>query len=436
MKNNRYVYLVSLDEKRQVLFNGLNKEFLVIDKEAVPSFVKVIKTPNEFMETHAILMKSLICKGFVVEDDFDEKKFLRQERDSYIQAKEFKSTILPTFECNYKCWYCTQKHEAVEIDMTKIDLIIWHIKKYLLENNIESYVLSWFGGEPLTQPQIIDYVSGELKQYCESYNIEYTGAITSNGALLSVSNIEMLKRNGINYYQIAIDGDEHTHNLNKKEGLGKSSFALVLSNIVNLLRENPMANVVLRLNYTLATLKSSALIYDITKYISKEWRSRIVVDLQKVWQIKEESIPMDLLVGLQERFVENGFELATNHVFAMCYVEKEHYNMYYYNGGVEKCDKRTIDKLRGHLDENGDVVWDERPIFQDYDLFDDKCCCNNCLYYPLCYCGCPVLREDRIIENQGRIVCGHKGSFDLFEMRIKDYCWRVINNQKVKKYEE
>lgn len=193
------------------------------------------------------------------------------------------------------------------------------------------------------------------------------------------------------------------------------------------------AKVTLRINYTLATLKSDTLVTDITRYIPKEYRNRILVDLQKVWQVKEQNVSILLLRKLQEKLVESGFELSIQHVFSMCYVEKEHYNMFYYNGGVEKCDKRPIGKLRGHLDFNGDIVWKEKPIFSDYDLFDEKCVCNNCHYYPLCYCGCPILREDRIKENHGKILCGHYGIYDLLEHRIKDYCWRVINNKKLKR---
>lgn len=106
---------------------------------------------------------------------------------------------------------------------------------------------------------------------------------------------------------------------------------------------------------------------------------------------------------------------------------------YLYNGGVEKCDQRAIDKLRGYLNQNGVIVWKERPIFGDYDLFDNDCVCSYCHYYPLCYCGCPILREERI-KREGKISCGHKGKFDLLEFRIQDYCWRVLNNDSLNKY--
>ena len=432
MRKNKYIYVVELDDKHQVLFNGLNRDFLIIANRAVSSFLELLNFPYKYLNSHPSIIENLKSRGFIIEDDFDERALLKHKREEFIWAKEYKTTILPTFECNYNCWYCIQKHEPVVIDKSKINLIVKHVKKYLVENHIESYILSWFGGEPLTQPEIIDYVSRDLKQFCQSHKIEYSGAVTTNGALLSMSTIEMLKENGIDFYQIAIDGDEHAHNHNKKDEHAASSFALILTNIVNLLRHNQKADVVLRLNYTIATLKSKNLINDINKYIPTSYRSRIVVDLQKVWQVNEKNVPMSLLVNLQKALVASGFTLSTEHVFSMCYVEKEHYNMFYYNGGVEKCDKRPIEKLRGHLDEEGNIVWNEKPMFADYDLFDERCICNNCLYYPLCYCGCPIEREDVIRENHGKIICSHKGKYGLLMLRIQDYCWRVINNKKIR----
>ena len=303
----------------------------------------------------------------------------------------------------------------------------------MLENTIHEYVLSWFGGEPLTQPKVIEYIAPKLISFCEEHKIDFSSGITTNGALLNIDNIKLLQKCKVDYYQIAIDGDEKTHNKNKQDSLSDSSFRLILNNIVNLLRINFDAKVTLRINYTLATLKSESLVVDITKYIPQKYRNRILVDLQKVWQVKEQNVSILLLRKLQEKLVECGFELSIQHVFSMCYVEKEHYNMFYYNGGVEKCDKRPIGKLRGYLDPNGDIIWKEKPVFSDYDLFDEKCVCNNCHYYPLCYCGCPILREERIIENHGKIPCGHQGQYELLEHRIKDYCWRVINNKKLKR---
>lgn len=210
-----------------------------------------------------------------------------------------------------------------------------------------------------------------------------------------------------------------------------------MGNICNVAQSNKDARITLRVNYTIEILRNKRIVDDVLKYIPVEIREQIIVDLQRVWQIKENLVPMDDLIWLQNAFASNGFYLESSHIFAICYVEKKHYNMFYYNGGVEKCDKRTPDTLRGYINEDGDVVWKEKPLFPDYDLFAKDCVCSDCDYYPLCLSGCPVERENEIAKNPDKkIVCGFGDDYSILETRIRDYCWRVYHNLKYKLYEK
>ncbi len=431
MKKNKYTIITEFDNNHNVIINGITKQFIVISKEKKESFEHIIAHPDDYLLTHPRAIKLLSDMGAIVNDDFNPKQVLINLRRKFIESREYKTTILPTFDCNYACWYCIQKHVPAEINQEKIDLIIKHIKKYLIENDIRRYVISWFGGEPLMQPDIIQKISMELLNFCNDNNIVYTGGITTNGALLTESTIKILGECKINYFQIAIDGDEKAHNKNKFDAIHPSSFALILTNICNLLRANSDAQVTLRLNYTIPMLQSKDLVPDITKYIPWELRNRIEVDLQRVWQVEELSIPLEELLRLQKELVENGFKLVSGHIFDMCYVDKKHYNMFYYDGTIEKCDHVSGTERRGYLNEDGDVVWKESPVFQNYDVLADDCVCSNCRYYPLCYNCCTVLRET-LINQHHKVVCAYNGNHERHHQRIKDYCWRVMNNQQLK----
>lgn len=169
MRANKYLYNVSLDDNVHfVIFNGFNKENLILEEKALASMVKLINNPDAYASSHPKILQRLVALKFIVEDDFDERAILKAERESFIHASEYKTTILPTFECNYKCWYCLQEHEPVVLDYTRFDLMIKHIKKYMLENSIQEYVLSWFGGEPLTQPKVIEYIAPQLISFVKS----------------------------------------------------------------------------------------------------------------------------------------------------------------------------------------------------------------------------------------------------------------------------
>ncbi len=435
MKINSYAYLVNFNDNQSVIFNGINKRFIVIDNKALPSYEAILSNPDTYIESHPIIINELKHIEVLVEDSFDGLEILRKERTNFINSSVYKTSIIPTFECNYNCWYCTQNHMPAIIDEKKMCLIVKHIKKYLIENNIKEYILSWFGGEPLTQPDIIDRMSHELLNFCNENNIDYSAGITTNGALLDENAISVMKRNKINYFQIAIDGDRASHDKNKHDSVNPSSFDLVLGNIVKLAKGIKEANITLRLNFKPDIIVDTHLVDEINFIIPYELRNRMRVDLQRIWQIDERKYDIDKLDALQKKFVTSGYSLTTNHVFSMCYVDKIHYNTIYYNGGVEKCDEKSMDSLRGYINENGDITWIEKPKFMTFDILADNSPCSKCVYYPLCYGSCPIKRDARFDSN-GNFKCGLEGDYSKLEHRIKDFCHRVINNKLSKHYSD
>lgn len=309
-----------LDEEHVVLFIGITHDFIILKNEVCDYFEAIISNPNAYLSTHPFAIEQLISLGLIVEDSFDEFDILKQQRDSYTKSKIYKTSIISTFDCNYSCWYCKQEHKPLAEAEIRTDLIIKHVKKYLIENDIKEYVISWFGGEPLMQPSTIRIISSELKRFCEDNNIIFTGGITTNGALLTPGIAKLLVENGIVGYQIAIDGDRVTHNKNKADIRSKSSFDLILGNIVHLVSTYPQTEVVLRLNYTPAMLKSASLVNDICDIIPQNIRSRITIDLQRIWQIDELSYDINLMNILQKKLISAGFKISTQNIFSICYV--------------------------------------------------------------------------------------------------------------------
>lgn len=427
MRSSNYIYIVSYDINKSILFSGTTKRFIILDNNTLESIVLILRNPYEFLDSHSTTIGLLKRNGFLIDDETDEISQLVRERKLFVESKEYKSTILPTFDCNYNCWYCIQKHVKDDTCREDMDLIIRHVKNYIVENDIESYVLSWFGGEPLTNPRFIDYVSSELVRFCAERGIEFSGSITTNGSLLTMENINLLRRNNINYYQITLDGDKTTHDKIKHSENEESSFDTILNNIVNLLHHNKNANLTLRFNYTCTSIKKINIVDEIDAIVPINLRHRISIDPHKVWQINECDIPIKDLETLVSKFHNSGYAISTDNVFSICYVEKIHHNTIYYNGRVDKCDNNGIDQLRGYLDKSGHIKWKSTPIFQEYNPLDNGSCCRICKYYPLCYGCCPIRREERIVKN-GKITCEYENFYEVFEHRILEYCVRCIAN--------
>ena len=59
MRANKYLYIVSLDDDVHfVIFNGLNKEFLILEEKALTSMMELINNPDTYASTHPKILQS------------------------------------------------------------------------------------------------------------------------------------------------------------------------------------------------------------------------------------------------------------------------------------------------------------------------------------------------------------------------------------------
>lgn len=432
MRANKYIYIVEYNSYSTIIFNGLNRIFIIIESRKLDSIIRILKNPDLFKDSNPKSFEILKRNKFIVNDSFSENDFLKNAKDSFINEPFLKTVILPTYDCNFSCWYCVQSHKKTNFTKSTQDVIIKHIKKYLLENGIKKYAMSWFGGEPLIQADNVAKMTSEIKHFCEENNILFSSGITTNGSLLNKKNIELISNAGISFYQITIDGVKSNHDKIKFDNIHESAFELVLGNIRNALSKNQQSTLQLRINYTPELLSTPEIVDQISERIPKDLRNRISIDLQRVWQIKDRDIDYQKLFDIEEKFSKNGFYLDSSSFFEYCYVDKKHHNMIYYDGSVDKCDNRTAENARGYIDNDGNLIWKSEPLFYKYDVLSPESSCSHCNFYPLCLNCCTVDRENGIMEN-GRVVCRNYKNSELFESRIRDYCHRVTLNKSLLK---
>jgi len=169
---------------------------------------------------------------FFVPESMDEKQLVREYRNFRRMAETGEKkistyTILPTTDCNARCFYC------YEMGRSRIQMTDETAMKVvgLIERNYEesrgqvpgssvdpgtcphdSVKLSWFGGEPLYNSRIIDIICIEL----EKRNIPYKSSMISNGYLFDEEMVrkaaELWKLKNI---QITLDGTEEVYNRSK-----------------------------------------------------------------------------------------------------------------------------------------------------------------------------------------------------------------------------
>ena len=164
---------------------------------------------------------------------------------SSFSSKLLNLIILPTEDCNFRCSYCYEKH--IKGIMSKN--IINRIKLFLSQTlpRLEYLQIEWFGGEPLLAIHVIKDISKHIITQ-NINNTKISQSITTNGYLLSKSMFKDLLSNGINDYQITLDGPPDIHNETRLDHNGKGTFKIIWDNLMMMKNSNHDFSVSLRIH--------------------------------------------------------------------------------------------------------------------------------------------------------------------------------------------
>lgn len=119
--------------------------------------------------------------------------------------------ITATLKCNARCYYCYEngvKHS--DFEEKQLFLLIKFLKERVREN--DTLLLNWFGGEPLMNKKVLNFVSNELKRY----GISFCSYIITNGSLINKKMVttDFIRWN-VKDVQITLDGLGETYEKRK-----------------------------------------------------------------------------------------------------------------------------------------------------------------------------------------------------------------------------
>ncbi len=166
----------------------------------------------------------------LLDEEYNFPHSLRYSENSRTQKKGAKKGMGPviawniTRNCNLKCEHCYsssfKKDFSGELSTKEIKNII----NDLAEMNVPVILLS--GGEPLLRDDIFEIIT-----YARNKDIRIT--LSTNGTLINKSTAEKIKKIGVSYVGISLDGNKETHNKFRRN---KSAFANALKGINNCLK--------------------------------------------------------------------------------------------------------------------------------------------------------------------------------------------------------
>jgi uncharacterized protein len=373
---------------------------------------------------------SAMCKlGIIIPNDFEELDYVKaMNREAIFDKNQYRLTINPTLECNFHCWYCYENHPIGRMSGETMNAVVNHVKQQIQENNIQSLILDWFGGEPLLYFDEVMYPVSKKIQKLLSKRIHFLGSTTTNGYLINPQRAEQFKEIGLTNFQITLDGDEETHNKIRFLKGKKGSFQTIINNI-NLLSEYEKNSIMVRINYTEETLKN---INTIVNYFSEKAKEKINIHFQQVWQ---DSINQYLSADENKEYFKSigynvqPFELNTG--YHVCYADKLNEAVINYDGRVFKCTARnfTIHPEDGLLLPTGEIDWKKSNHAKRFGnaTFENPHCLN-CNFVPVCMgpCSQKMVEFD---ENQNfQSYCLREGIKEVLEQHIAEHYQFIQNN--------
>lgn len=229
----KYLYTYNIDDGKLV-YNFLTGELLLLNADEYDdAFNANSNSKSEFIQ-------QLASKWFLVPKDHNDVKFVNQVRN-FLKTVVYNNTdapmriftILPTTDCNARCFYC------FELGRSRKDMdakTAHDVADYILRASRGTKVrLRWFGGEPLYNTEAIDIICEDLKKS----GTKYTAEVISNGYLFDDKNVKKATELwNVTDIQITLDGTEEIYNRCKAFIYrdGRSAFKVVTDNIERILK--------------------------------------------------------------------------------------------------------------------------------------------------------------------------------------------------------
>lgn len=403
---SKYNYIIDL-KKCLIIKNTLTDKYLVVRENNYSVFKQTIESPD--LNKEKILQYPfLINNGFFVENKENEYIKAIKKYDDECESHMLHLTIIPTNSCNLRCIYCFQNKSGKHMSIEESNILLKYINKNI--NNYSGIIVSWFGGEPLLNPQFIINFMDEIKKICKSKRKPFFSNITTNGVNLKADIFKKLINNHVIQYQITLDGFKDIHDLQRPHmNSNISSFELIINNL-RCIRDlvNPKTfNIGLRINVSKINIE---FIYSFIDFLYNEFGSHpsfsLILEKVNDWggdriaSNKQILLNEDSMNDVKKYAINKGFNLEKQYSKNASYICNASYKNSFvvrYDLNVYKCsfswdnEKQDTHNLIGKIDNNGDLILDieKNELWSKTYKTDEKCV--NCVHYPECFgVSCPL----------------------------------------------
>ena len=267
------------------------------------------------------------------------------------------------------------------------------IVKFILEHkDVEKVNINWFGGEPLLNIPIIEYITEQLRKN----RIHFKAIIITSGYYIDKVDIITLKEKwNVENIQITLDGTKEEYEKRKRyKNKEKNIFEKVISNIKKFI--NNKIYVSIRLNID---KKNKDNILELVKYLKHKFSLNSYLNIYIAFL--NYSLLSELMLSKKEReeIVLNIYEelpvysclsyenVLSNipQIYGCLYDDPQAY-VIDSKGYIYKCEHYIgiYDKSIGNIYED-DI---NKKIYKIKGKRSDNTKCKKCVFYPKCLNGC------------------------------------------------
>jgi uncharacterized protein len=240
MQISKYTIIVN-DHPAQgehLIFNARTQALVKINQDLKSILDKISNVSREEVGPYEKDLRKMFEMGLIVRDkkDDDERfeKFIEQRKYG-IDRSNFTASILTTYNCNFACTYCFEEStrtSSQRLDVPTSDVIMAWIKKRAEKYRVAQLTINYYGGEPLLNQPIMEYISGHMKTWCTEKGMKFKVNIQTNGSLMTPEFLDKHIPLGLQSARISLDGTKETHDRQRPtRGSGAGTFDKVMENI-------------------------------------------------------------------------------------------------------------------------------------------------------------------------------------------------------------
>lgn len=417
LKSTNYYATDFNEDGELLLMSTLNKAYLKFSPKVAIAVCELLESTEliNFDGTDVEpYVKILYDRGYLYEKAFDESLLVDVAHKTHVFSDNWLYlTILPTNNCNFRCVYCYEANKKEYMnDQTEKNILEF------LRKNIKKYKnlrLNWFGGEPLLEKERVIRMSEEIDKICKQNHVPMIGLMSTNGYELDSKTFERLIRSRILSYQICLDGDSCTHNVQRPHFENPDSYEKIFENLKKIKENIKTRTFKIGIRANMTPYVETSMMSHLEKLASifgDDKRFNIYFQGVRDWGGERFKENKPELIRNEEDYYRRWYDIACelglnsaeslefSPVYGLCEANLKNGYVITFDGKITKCSLasyndsyKTInelgfidDKGKAHIDQEKQASWIVNRVRMDK--------CYKCYVFPIC-CGgsCPYMKN-------------------------------------------